>query len=74
MARDDTVAPGDVVFTEKNAKKLSQPRVGADGKPVKPERKAAATNPEASLVQAPGEPDPTKRNVRTVGPTFLPAR
>ena len=71
---DDTVAPGDVVFTEKNAKKLSQPRVGADGKPVKPDTKPSAANPEASLVQAPGEPNSTKRKVRTVGPTFLPAR
>ena len=71
---DETIAPGDVVVTDKNAKRLSQPRVGADGKPIKPEAKAAPVNPEASLVQAPGEPDPTKRKVRTVGPTFLPAR
>ena len=71
---DDTVAPGDVVVTEKNAKRLSQPRIGADGKPIKPDAKATAVNPEAALVQAPGEPDPTKRKVRTVGPTFLPAR
>jgi hypothetical protein len=71
---DDTVAPGDVVVTDKNARRLSQPRVGADGKPIKPEAKGAPANPEAALVQAPGEPDTAKRNVRTVGPTFLPAR
>jgi hypothetical protein len=71
---DDTVAPGDVVVTDQNAKRLSQPRVGPDGKPIKPDAKAAGANPAAALVQAPGEPDPAKRSVRTVGPTFLPAR
>jgi len=75
---DDTVAPGDVVVTDQNAKRLSQPRIGPDGKPVKPDAKsdakAAPANPAAALVQAPGEPDPTKRTVRSVGPTFLPVR
>jgi hypothetical protein len=69
---DDTVAPGDVVVTDQTAKKLSQPRSGADGKPLKT---GAKPEPAASaLVQAPGEPDPTKRSVRSVGPTFLPVR
>lgn len=73
---DETVAPGDVVVTEQNAKRLSQPRIGADGKPIKPDSRAKAptpTNP-AALVDAPGETDPAKRSVRTVGPTFLPVR
>jgi hypothetical protein len=70
---DDTIAPGDVVVTEQNSKRLSQPRIGADGKPIKPPAKATATSP-AAMVQAPGDPDPTKRTVRTVGPTFLPVR
>jgi hypothetical protein len=73
---DDTVAPGDVIVTDQNAKRLSQPRIGADGKPIKPDAKdtkPAAANPSA-LVQAPGEPDPAKRTVRTIGPTFLPVR
>jgi hypothetical protein len=69
---DDTIAPGDVVVTDQNAKKLSQPRIGADGKPIRAAAPAAA-NP-AALVDAPGETDPTKRTVRTVGPTFLPVR
>jgi hypothetical protein len=74
---DDTLAPGDVVVTDKNAKQLSQPRIGADGKPIRPDTRAtttttkAAERPEA-MVDAPGEPDPAKRKVRTVGPTFLP--
>ena len=70
---DGTVAPGDVVVTDQNAKKLSQPRVGADGKPIKPDAKQAPAGASA-LVQAPGETDATKRSVRTVGPTFLPVR
>jgi hypothetical protein len=73
---DDTVAPGDVVVTEKNSKQLSQPRIGADGKPIRPapNAKAPAASPGAALVDAPGEVDPAKRAVRTVGPSFLPVR
>jgi hypothetical protein len=72
---DDTVAPGDVIVTDRNAKRLSQPRIGADGKRIRPDprAKAKSTTPTA-MVEAPGETDPTKRKVRTVGPTFLPAR
>jgi len=69
---DTTVEAGDVVVTEQNAKKLSSPR-GADGKPLRP---SIAPQPDASrsaLADAPGQDDPTKRKVRTVGPTFLPA-
>ena len=73
---DETVAPGAVVVTEQNAKRLSQPRIGADGKPIRPAPRAKATaEPEsASIADAPGETDPAKRTVRTVGPTFLPVR
>jgi len=75
---DTTVAPGDVVVTEQNAKRLSQPRIGADGKPIRPDPRVKAT-PAApqtppSMGEAPGETDPAKRQVRTVGPTFLPVR
>ncbi|MGH6726685.1 MAG: DUF2865 domain-containing protein [Pseudolabrys sp.] len=73
---DDTVAPGDVIVTEQNAKKLSQPRIGADGKPIRPDShaKANTTQEPAAMVEAPGVTDPTNRTVRTVGPTFLPVR
>jgi uncharacterized protein DUF2865 len=64
---DSTVAPGDVVVTEQNANRLSQPR-GSVSPGVKTVTPAAAD----ALVDAPGEPDPTKRKVRPVGPTFLP--
>ena len=73
---DDTVAPGDVVVTEQNAKRLSQPRIGADGKPIRPDPRAAtpAVPQSSAIADAPGETDPAKRKVRTVGPTFLPVR
>ena len=73
---DDTVAPGDVVVNEQNAKRLSQPRVGADGKPIRPDPRANAATSAGSAPTAdvPAETDPRKRTVRTVGPTFLPAR
>jgi Protein of unknown function (DUF2865) len=71
---DNTVAPGDVVVTEQNAKRLSQPRTGADGKPIRPDPRAKAADNPAPLADAPGEIDPTKRTVRTVGPSFLPVR
>ena len=73
---DDTVAPGDFVVTDKNAKQLSQPRIGADGKPIRPDPRAKTTAPAAPApaAEAPVESDPTKRTVRTVGPTFLPVR
>jgi hypothetical protein len=73
---DETVAPGDVVVTEENAKRLSQPRIGADGKPIRPDpRTTAPAAPQpAAIAETPGETDPAKRTVRTVGPTFLPIR
>jgi len=73
---DDTVAPGDVVVTEQNAKKLSQPRIGADGKPIRPDPRAKATTAQdpVPIAEAADKPDPAKRTVRTVGPTFLPVR
>ena len=68
---DDTVVPGDVVVTEQNAKHLSQPRIGADGKPIRPDPRAPATAaapaPPAPTAETPVQTDPTKRTVRTVG-------
>jgi len=74
---DDTVAPGDVVVTEQNSRQLSQPRIGADGKPIRPDPRAPAATATAATpsptAEAVPETDPTKRTVRTVGPTFIPA-
>jgi len=71
---DTTVAPGDVVVTEQNAKRMSLPLRGADGKPIRvdPNAKTTPAAP-ATKAQTPAETDPAKRHVRTVGPTFLPA-
>ena len=82
LGPDDTVVPGDVVVTEQNAKQLSQPRIGADGKPIRPEQRAPASAPAIATTPAdpppaaetPGQTAPGKRTVRTVGPTFLPTR
>jgi hypothetical protein len=73
---DETVVPGDVIVTEQNAKRLSLPRIGADGKPIRPDPRAKTTAaPEpAPIAEPPAETDPAKRTVRTVGPTFLPVR
>ena len=76
LGGDDTVAPGDVVVTEQNAKQPSQPRIGADGKPIRaraPANAPAAAQQSQPAAQAPAATD-AKRDVRTVGPTFLPAR
>jgi Protein of unknown function (DUF2865) len=64
---DDTLAPGDVVVTDRNANRLSQPAANQTKQPAK-----TTTAPEA-MVEAPGQVDKTKRKVRAVGPTFLPA-
>lgn len=78
LGGDDTIAPGDVVVTEQNAKQLSQPRTGPDGKPIRRDTRTPA-NAQPGAQAQPGAPAPAaatdgKREVRTVGPTFLPAR
>jgi hypothetical protein len=70
LGPDNTVEAGDVVVTDQNAKKLSSPH-GADGKPAKTAAQPESTR--SALADAPGRVDPTKRKVRTVGPTFLPS-
>ncbi len=99
---DQTVERGDIVVqTEEQAKALSQPRLDAQGKPIRleatPGRAPApnARNPNPSMPrganatavqaaplpsaapapsEAATEEDPSKRKVRTVGPTYLPGR
>ncbi|MDO9412348.1 MAG: DUF2865 domain-containing protein [Pseudolabrys sp.] len=76
LGGDQTLAPGDVVVTEQNAKQMSLPRTGPDGKPIRRDPRAptnASTPAQQPAAQAPAESD-AKRDVRTVGPTFLPAR
>jgi len=87
---DGTVEQGDIVVNEQRSRQLSQPRVDAQGKPIKPAPLAAATRPDPKAAQtaapppapaadaAPGDEPPSKpdpnRTVRAVGPTFIPAR
>src|SRR5215471_12290503 len=75
LGPDDTVVLSDAAATEKNAKQLSQPRV--DSKPIRQDQRtpAPATVPAAAPnAEASSQTDPTKRSIRTVGPTFWPAR
>jgi uncharacterized protein DUF2865 len=87
---DNTVEQGDIVVNEQRARQLSQPRVDAQGKPVKtdpttarpaanPSQAAAPAPPSAANAStAPVTETPDKRDpnrpVRAVGPTFIPAR
>ena len=71
---DTTIEQGDIVVTEERAKQLSQPKPDAQGKRPNPATtKPAATTastPSATQTADPGE----KRQVRTVGPTFVAPR
>jgi hypothetical protein len=80
--RDDTIEQGDIVVNEQKAKALSQPRVDAQGRPIKqdtrnarPGTAPAATPPAAdtSSDATTEAPDP-KRSIRSVGPTYIPVR
>ncbi len=81
-----TVETGDIVVDDQRAKLLSQPRVDAQGRPIKPDPRAAKTDAKTpppspvadSKTSTPSKegtaaPDPN-RKVRSVGPTFLPGR
>lgn len=78
---DQTVERGDIIVTEDRAKQLSQPRVDAQGRPLRAppasaaRPSAAAPATEAAPADAKSESaEPGKRKVRTVGPTFYPVR
>jgi hypothetical protein len=79
---DTTLAPGDVVITDQNAKRYEQPAANlrptqpaGNAKPLQPlqPKQNAGRQPPEAMVDAPGEIDPANRKVRAVGPTFLPA-
>jgi hypothetical protein len=75
---DSTIEQGDIIVTDERAKQLSQPKPDAQGKRVDPRTNkpaqtpatAPSTTPSTESTAATGE----KRQVRTVGPTFVPAR
>jgi hypothetical protein len=69
---DQTVERGDIVVTEEQAKHLSRP-VDSKGRPIAPK---AAPKGKAAETPAPAPAqngENGKRQVRTVGPTFLPS-
>jgi hypothetical protein len=80
---DQTVEGGDIVVNEERARQLSLPQTDANGKPiVRPAVRPASSAPKnatpvpaAATTTPPPEDksEPGKRQVRTVGPTFLPA-
>jgi uncharacterized protein DUF2865 len=82
QTKDSTVERGDIVVTEERAKAMAQPR-DAQGRPAAPRPDARRTSGNMPAVAptdaqepgaAPAEPERGKRQVRTVGPTFIPAR
>ena len=52
--------------------RASAPTASRSNRPAAQECGGAAAAEAADRADAPGEPDPAKRTVRTVGPTFLP--
>jgi hypothetical protein len=69
---DTTVEQGDIVVNENSSKKLSQPR-DASGRLLKPS--LTPTTPANQMADAPSNtPEQPKGKVRSVGPTFVPAR
>jgi hypothetical protein len=76
--RDDTVEQGDIIVNEQRAKALSQPKVDAQGRPIRQDAKAAkpsATAPadaSADTTTDDSSASDGKRPIRSVGPVFVP--
>jgi hypothetical protein len=78
--RDSTIERGDLVVTEEKSKALSQPRGDRNSASRQDARKPASGNMPIAAPVADTSPDaaaaatasPGKRQVRTVGPTFIP--
>jgi hypothetical protein len=68
---DNTVERGDLVVTEEQAKRLSQP-ADARGK-GSPKSKGPQENPSRSATAPAKQKNGGKTQVRTVGPPFIPA-
>ncbi len=76
---NQTVAPGDVIVTDKKAKQLSQPRPAPGQKDAKTQADDTHPKPgelrgtDSALAETPDPAGKTKRKVRQVGPKFLPS-
>jgi hypothetical protein len=75
---------GDIIVTDENAKKMMQPR-DAQGRPIKqpskggpPAQNAKNASPQAAPTTGPATTTPAAKDgdkpIRTVGPTFIPAK
>ena len=78
--QDPTLQSGDVVVTEERAKQMSQPKVDAQGRPIKLEIPPRPAKPDPNAAKPPDAKDddgPVKvtrdpnRPVRQVGPNFI---
>jgi len=74
-----SVEQGDIIVTDERSKKMAQPP--SPKAPAANQKKAPASAPPASAQAAPPDPAPTAtaptsgdKPIRSVGPTFLPAR
>jgi hypothetical protein len=78
QVKDSTVERGDIVVTEEKAKAMSQPapaKPTAAPAPARTDtRRAAPPAIEPADTGAVPDADQAKRNVRAVGPTFIPGR
>jgi hypothetical protein len=67
---------GDIIVTDERAKQMAQPR-DAQGRPIRPgaqQSKGGAAAPAATEAPAASSPPASDRPIRTVGPTFIPAK
>lgn len=69
QVRDTTLQQDDIIVTPERAKSLAQPR-DAQGRPIKPDAKAAATSAAPPASDA---TPPPKGPIRSVGPIFVPS-
>jgi hypothetical protein len=81
VGRDTTIERGDIVVTEERSKAMAQPRNDAQGRPTRVDARtpqgasgAAAQPTPSAAASEPVDTDMPSGPVRTVGPTFVPAR
>jgi hypothetical protein len=66
---DNTVEQGDIVVNEQRARALSQPRVDAQGKPIRPDPRAARTASQPAAQTAPAQTTPAQPSPSTTSST-----
>jgi hypothetical protein len=70
-----SVEQGDIIVTDERSKQMSQPR-DAQGRPVRTpaQSKGGASTAAPAATETPAATPPSDRPIRTVGPTFIPAK